>query len=237
MATFSQEQAPDWAWAKSAGGNLYDYSQSITTDAVGNVYITGVFSSSTLTFGNTTLINAGGCDVFIAKYDPNGNVLWAKSAGDNNTDCGTGITTDVVGNVYLTGRFSSTITFGNITLSSAGDIDIFIVKYDSDGNVLWAQSAGGNSEDEIHSIATDAVGNVYITGYFNSSTLTLGNITLANTYAWRSDIFIAKYDPNGNVLWAKSAGGSDTDCGIGIAADAVGNVYQDRCEAKMCIKY
>jgi len=224
MATFSQEQAPDWAWAKSAEGNDDDFDRGLATDVAGNVYLTGYFESPTLTFGNTTLINAGSYDVFIAKYDPNGNVLWAKSAGGNSSDGSTGIATDAVGNVYLTGYFhSSTLTFGNITLTNAGSADIFIAKYDPNGNVLWAKSAGGNNTDGSTGIATDAVGNVYLTGDFNSSTLTFGNITLTN--AGGEDVFIAKYDPNGNVLWAKSAEGNDDDYDSGIATDIAGNVY------------
>ncbi len=224
MATFSQEQAPDWAWAKSAEGNLDEWAESATTDASGNIYIIGTFSSATVTFDNFTLNNTGGNDIFIVKYSPNGNVLWAKSAGGSYNDNGRCITTDEIGNVYLTGDFqSSTLTFGNITLINAGSNNIFIAKYDSDGNVLWAKSAEGIGYDAGMSITADVTGNLYITGYFDSPTLTFGTTTLTNT--GRRDIFIAKYDSNGNVLWAKSDVGNDLDEGKSITTDGVGNFY------------
>ena len=226
MATFSQEQAPNWKWAKSSGGNSYDESNSITTDVAGNVYLTGYFGSSTITFGNITLtnVNAGNNDIFIVKYTSNGIVLWAQSIGNSNNEYGTSITTDTLGNVYLAGFFTSpTLTFGNITLNNAGGEDSFIVKYDPNGNVLWAQSAGGSLNDESISIITNETGNVYLTGCFQSYTITFGNYTLPNSGGY--DIFLVKYNYDGNVLWAKRAGGSDSDEGNGITTDITGNVY------------
>ncbi len=211
-------------WAKSAGGTSLDYVYDIATDASGNVYITGTFWSPTITFGLTTLSNAGRCDIFIAKYDANGNVLWAKSIGGADYDEGCSIATDGSGNVYVTGYFCSpSITFDPYTLTNAGGVNIFIVKYDANGNVLWAKSAGGPGYDKANGIATDPKGNVYITGGFESQFISFGSITLTNS--GDGDIFIAKYDANGNVLWAKSAGGPGYDKANGIATDPKGNVY------------
>ncbi len=213
-------------WAKSAGGAMMDRAPSITTDTSGNIYITGYFNSPTITFGNTTLINAGIYDVHIAKYDSEGNVLWAKSAGGDNWDEGYSITADVSGNIYITGYFSSpTITFGNTVLTRVDGSDIFIVKYDSEGNVLWAKSAGGIEHDWSNWITTDVSGNVYITGGFASPTITFGSTILTNADNWGSDdIFIAKYGSEGNVLWAKRAGGMDNEQGTSIVTDASGNI-------------
>jgi len=96
-------QAPNWAWAKGAGGTSPDFCYSTATDVNGNVYITGKFSSPTITFGAFTLTNNGGgwSDIFIVKYDPNGNVLWAKSEGDSYGEKANSITTDTVGNVII----------------------------------------------------------------------------------------------------------------------------------------
>ena len=213
-------------WAKNTGGTEDDYSYSVATDGSGNVYVTGYFYSSSITFGTTTLTNtsSGNADMYIVKYDGNGNVLWAKSAGGTYSDGGNKVTTDGSGNVYLTGfYFNSSITFGSTTLTNTGSDDIFIVKYDSNGNILWAKSAGGTSDDISKSIAVDGSGNVYLTGYFNSSTITFGSTTLTNKGAY--DAFIVKYDNNGNVLWAKSAGGSAYDYSSDISTDNSGNVY------------
>ncbi len=219
-------------WAKSAGGTSPDYSYSVNADAGGNVYITGEFKSSTITFGSTTLTNADPSgntfDIFIAKYDANGNVLWAKSATGTSTDWSYSINSDTAGNLFITGFFfSSTITFGSTTLTNSGLQNIFIAKYDANGNVLWARSAGGGTnDDESLSISADAGGNVFITGYFTSSTITFGSTILNNTNnSSNGDVFIAKYDVNGNVLWARSAIGTLFDKGYSISSDTNGNVF------------
>jgi len=211
-------------WAKNINGSDYEYGGSVATDPAGNVYLAGCFESRTLSIGNSTLTNAGDYDVFIAKYDPSGNPLWARSAGGNNDDKGSIVSTDAVGNVYLTGYFESqTISFGANTLTTAGNNDIFVVKYDFSGNVLWAKSAGGNGEDYNKGLAIDADGNVYVAGGFESQTMSFGNISLTNS--GNVDVFIAKYDASGNVLWSKSLGGSNKDCAYGIALDLSGNLY------------
>jgi len=211
-------------WAKRAAGTDYEFCKSVTTDASGNVYVTGEFRSPTITFGTTTLINAGNSNIFIAKYDAAGTVLWAKGAGSNNdNDCRI-VTTDASGNVYVTGVFTSpTITFGTTTLTNAGSADMFIAKYDDAGTVLWAKRAGGADSDYGYSVATDASGNVFVTGSFLSSTITFGTTTLTN--AGSDDIFIAKYDSAGTIIWAKRAGGTNDDYGISVTTDASGNVY------------
>jgi hypothetical protein len=100
-------------WAKGVTGTSDDYGNSITSDASGNVYITGLFHSPTMTFGTYTVTNAGNYDIFIAKYNSSGTVLWAKSIGGNNRDEGTSVTTDFSGNVYITGGLcSSPVTIG-----------------------------------------------------------------------------------------------------------------------------
>jgi len=216
---------PNWAWAKGAGGSGDDVSNGIATDAAGNTYITGGFSSPTISFGATTLTNNGGGNVYITKYDANGNVIWAKSAGGIYSDHGSSIAIDAAGNTYITGGFSSpTITYGATTLTNNSNniySDIFIAKYDVNGNVLWVKSSGGTSDDEGESIALDAAGNAYITGYFQSPTITFGATTLTNIGNYNT--FITKYDTNGNVIWAKSSDGSTGVQSFSIASDASGN--------------
>jgi hypothetical protein len=224
-------QAQNCLWAKSAGGTNYDYGNSVSTDNNSNVFMTGSFQSSTITFGVNTLTNTGGSDFFITKYDATGNVLWAKSIGGIGNDISNDVSTDATGNVYITGYFTSpTITFGSTTLTNVDNSvnynDIFIAKFDSSGNVLWAKSAGGNDNDYGYSISTDASSNVYITGLFGSTAITFGSTTITNTNnTGTSDIFITKYDVSGNVLWARSAGGADSDYGSSVSTDASGNVY------------
>lgn len=217
-------------WAKRAGGTGSDIATSIGVDAFGNIYLTGTFSSSIIHFEGITLSNtlAGSFDVFIAKYDSSGNVIWAKSIGGPNNDVANNIFVDRNSNIYLTGYFvSDSIAFGNTVLINSGgnNCDIFTVKMDSAGNTLWAKSAGGTDQDVGYSICVDNNFNVYVTGYFLSYTISFGTTTLTNSYMNSDDIFIAKYDSFGNLIWAKDAGGIDDDVSYGICADVQGSIY------------
>jgi len=227
--------AQSYQWAKGIGSTNYDYGNSIATDASGNVYITGYFSS-TADFdpgaGTANLTSAGIDDIFFAKYDNNGNYLWAKRIGSTDNDRGYSIATDAGGNVYITGDFRGTADFdpgaGTVNLTSAGYLDIFFAKYDNNGNYLWAKRIGSTDYDTGYSIATDVGGNVYITGNFSGTADFDPGAGIANiTSAGLGDIFFAKYNTNGNYIWAKSIGGTSSDFGIGrsIATDAGGNVY------------
>ena len=227
-------QAPNWLWAEKAGGISSDFGKCITSDGNGNVYMTGKFASPTISFGSYTLINnsLNNDDIFIVKYDASGNVQWARSAGGNYEECGSGISVDADGNIYVTGYFSSlSINFDSFTLTNPGlRYCVFVVKYDASGNVLWANSAGeGTGYDEGKSIATDDFGNIYLTGWFQSPTITFGSCTLTNV-ASGYDIFVVKYRSTGDVLWAKSAGGSSTvganyDLSNEITVDDNGNSF------------
>jgi Tfp pilus assembly protein PilZ len=231
MFVVKYDAAGNVVWAKSAGGSSNDQGLGIAVDGSGNSYVTGYFGSTSITFGTTTLTNAGGGgmeDMFVVKYDTLGNVVWAKSAGWIGSDTGLGIAVDGGGNSYVTGYFSSTsITFGTTTLTNAGagNADMFVVKYDNLGNVVWAKSAGGSDGDNAAGIAVDGGGNSYVTGSFKSTSITFGTTTLTNAGAFNSDMFVVKYDAAGNVVWAKSAGGSDYDIGYDIAVDGSGNSY------------
>ncbi len=218
-----------WEWAKSAGGTGPDNSgNSIATDDSGNVFVTGYFRSDAIAFGSTTLTNAGFLDIFIVKYDPAGNVIWAKSAGGSSMDEGLGIATDDTGNVFITGFFcSSSISFGTNILTN-GDTTLgaafFVVKYDANGNVIWANSSGGISNGQGNGVSIDDNGNSVVTGYFTSSTITFGTTTLTNSGSF--NIFTVQYDVGGNVLWAKTSDGTvwDMAWGLGIATDGNRNV-------------
>jgi hypothetical protein len=198
--------------------------------------VTGRFAG-TATFGagddnQTMLTTAGGLDVFVAKYAHDGTLLWATSAGGSSVDEVAGIATDPRGNSYVTGRFEGTATFGagednRTVLNSAGSFDVFVAKYAPDGTLLWATTAGGSDFDQGLGIATDPRGNSYVTGLF-AGTATFGagddNQTVL-TSAGGSDVFVAKYAPDGTLLWATTAGGSSVDEGYGIATDPRGNSY------------
>ena len=216
-------------WARRAGGTISDFCNGIAIVGNGNILITGSFASSLISFGSTVLTNQGSTDLFVAKYDQNGNVMWAKSHGGSDWDIGLSIKSDVSGNVFVTGYFkSSAINFGSISLTNSSGSsfsDLFLVKYDSNGNVLWAQNPQGLFNKSGNDLATDVNGNVYITGYYQGPTLDFGTITVTNNSPSYSDSFTAKYDNNGNVIWANSTGGAFYDVGNGVSVNANGDVF------------
>ena len=227
LSIVSKAQAPNWYWAKSAGGSNYDAGLTITTDANNNIIVTGIFKSSSITFGTTTLLNTNPSffDIFIVKYDPFGNVLWAKKVGGSGEDETYGITVDAKNNIIITGYFESPkIGFGTDTLINVnpGTPDIFVAKYDPNGNVIWAKGAYGSSLDISIGVVTDANNHIIISGYFESPYLVFGTDTLVNNGT--SNIFITKYDSTGNVIWTCRAGGGGFDEAFALAVDGSNNI-------------
>jgi len=211
----------NFLWAMKAGSDLWDEGYSIAVDIAGNCYVTGFFDG-TASFGATTLTSSGEFDIFVCKLDADGNFLWVKQAGGTGYDGGLDIAVDSAGNCYVTGYFEGSVSFGATTLTSSGELDIFVCKLDPNGNFLWAKQAGGIDGDCGYSIAVVSNGNSYVTGDFYG-TACFGDITL--TSSGYSDIFACKLDPNGNFLWANKAGGIDKDYGESIAVDSAGNIY------------
>ena len=235
----SNGQAQELVWARQAGGTINDEGFGIAVDRSGNSYVTGRFEA-TATFGpgeanETTLTSADGDDVFVAKYDSLGDAGLGQ-AGRGTSDQGLGIGVDGSGNSYVTGFFQGTATFGpgeanETTLTSADGDNVFVAKYDSTGALVWAKRAGGTGVDRGSGIAVDGSGNSYVTGRFQG-TATFGpgeaNETTL-TSADEDNVFVAKYDSTGALVWAKQAvagtGGSAVDRGQGIGVDGSGNSY------------
>jgi len=217
----SYSQVPFWLWAKTGVGYGIDNASAVSTDAFGNVYVGGSFTSSPISFDSVTLNNRGCTDVFLVKYDANGNVLWAKDAGGTINDFTNAITIDASGNCYITGNYDSpTITFDTITLTSGGGTDIYLAKYNPNGKVLWAKTMGAVGSYYARGLALDPSGNLYFTGYFNGAPMVFDSITLSNP-----GIFLTKYTPEGNVIWAKAPDSSKYSGAEGVAVDALGNSY------------
>src|SRR5581483_4553530 len=213
-------------WAKALGGAAYDAATGIAVDPAGNSYVTGFFYSTNATFGGVTITNAGQSGIFVAKLDSAGNVLWATQAGGLSFDSGLAIAVDASGGSYVAGNFfSQTAAFGGITLTNSGENDIFVAKYDTSGNPVWAKSVKGLSDDFPYGIAVDASSNTYVAGYFISTNLTFAPAIVDPNTSHNNDIFIAKYGPTGTPLWAQKAGGTSDDYAYAIAVDAAANVY------------
>lgn len=223
----------NFLWAKSMGGTGYDEARSIKVDGAGNVYVLGYFEDVVDFDPNVGIVNltsAGGSDIFLCKFDPSGNLIWAKAIGGIDYDEGYAIALDGADKVYATGGFGGSVDFdpnaGTFYLVSAGGSDIFISKLDSAGNFLWANAMGGPYWDVGYSITIDGMANVLTTGYFQDvADFDPGaGIHTINSNGG-DDVFISKFDASGNFLWANAMGGTNSDRGNSIATDGAGDVY------------
>ena len=213
-------------WAKNYGSPLGDFADGVALDSAGNVYVTGYFSS-TMTVQGVTVTSKGIFDIFLAKLDTNGTLLWLKTAGGTGSDQAHGVVVDGAGNLGISGEFQGTATFGTRTLKAAGLGDAFIAKYDAAGNNLWVHGGGSTTSfvgDPAKAIAVDAINNFYITGDYTGSA-TFDGLSVTNTGTSGTDIFLAKYNSNGAIQWLHHAGGPVSDKGYSIGADAAGNTW------------
>ncbi|MFO7659562.1 MAG: SBBP repeat-containing protein [Candidatus Cloacimonadaceae bacterium] len=211
-----------WLWANWAGGTGYNYGYGITTDDSGNCYITGQMDG-TASFGTTNLVSAGSYDVYIAKLNTNGVWQWAKRAGGTSYDASRSIVFDGSSGIYVTGSFEETADFGTDILTSAGSVDIFVCRLNTNGVWQWAARAGGTGHEYALGITTSGNGRIYITGYFIG--VTDFNGTSLNSGNTNPDIFVAQLDDTGYWLWAVRAGGSNNEAAYGITADNNGYAY------------
>lgn len=166
----------NFVWAKQMGGTMDDAALSITLDNTGNIYTTGKFSGSS-DFdpgpGSFYLNSAGSYDVYISKLDASGSFVWAKRIGGTIGDDSRFVTLDILGNVYITGYYSGTVDFdpssGTFNLTSLGDNDVFVSKFDPLGNFVWVKDMPGDSTQYANAIAIDVFHNLYTTGIFYDS--------------------------------------------------------------------
>jgi hypothetical protein len=218
-------------WIRTGGGTNGDYARALACNKTSRVYIAGEIEGSVTPVvfpgSSITLPTHGDNDVFIATYDLNGNLLWAKSEGAIYNEKALGITYDNAGNIIICGYFTDTTNFGGTIIPGNGDEDMFVAKYDASGNLLWMKHAGGPGHEEAKSLVCDAAGNIYVCGMysdgavFGSTTFSTPNTFLGHFY----NIYTAKYSPDGTLLWVKSAGGDWDDLAWSITMDNAGKIY------------
>jgi hypothetical protein len=207
-------------WSKRFGDTASQLAKDVTTDASGNVFITGSINGSA-DFGGGTLTSAGLGDGYIAKFGPTGAHLWSKRFGDSLDQFATGIKADAAGNVVVTGYFSGTVDLGGGPLTSLSGTDIFLAKLSPTGAHLWSQARGGSSNQTSVALAMDPFGNVAITGT-QSGTADYGGGPQPSLGG--GDVEVAKYDASGNWLWSHLYGNNAAQSGRWIAMDSTGSV-------------
>lgn len=200
------DAAGNLKWTKQLGTSAYDVSDGPAVDGQGNVFIPGI------TAGSLGGPNAGLNDAFVAKYDADGNLQWTRQLGTAGDEAAVGSAADAAGNVYISG-----FTNGNLAGTNAGNYDIFVAKYDANGNLQWTKQLGTSAYENSRGAAVDSLGNVYVSGY------TAGSLGGPNAGSY--DAFLAKYDSAGNLQWVKQTGTTGVDGIRGVSTDQLGNIY------------
>lgn len=202
-------------WVRYGGSPSEDNGRGVAVDQQGNSFVAARFNGS-MTFGNTTLqAQNGSQDAALIKYDPQGNVLWARAGGSAGMDTPQWVTTDAAGNAYVVGYVDGSTTFGPFSQAGRGSYDAFLVKYDAQGNEQWLRLIGGTGDDEGFSVTTDAQGTVTIAGLFSDSISFAGSPLVASGNAYNT--LLARFDAQGNEVWAK-----------GLSTPALGRLHNAR---------
>ncbi|PCC74996.1 hypothetical protein SAMN02745121_03797 [Nannocystis exedens] len=205
-------------WSKSFHSVQYVYPHEVAFDADDNVLLAGLFVTN-LDLGGGVLTGAGLADAFLGKFDPDGEHLWSLRFGDPNGQYILGMKPDAAGNVYVTGGFQGTINPGNGQLTSAGAEDVFLVRYDPDGNATWAERFGAAGQQIARAMAIDGAGRVTIVGEMDGAVDFGGGPVVAPETVG----FAAQFESDGTHRWSKLLGDGDTQPAA-VATDGFANV-------------
>ena len=209
-------------WAKRMGGVDVDGADGLAVDARGAIAVIGVYAGYVVLGGGHELIGEGQSDILLVVLEADGSIRWVKGWSSPGPDEGRAVGFDAQGNLYALVEFSRAIDFGGGPLESVGNRDLGLIKLDPSGKHLWSRRFGSNLDELGVSLAVDPSGSVIITGSFDDA-LDFGDGPMRT--AGRSDVFIAKFAPDGNTLWSRRLGNADEDIGAAVATDAYGTVY------------
>lgn len=198
-------------WFRNFGGTGNDEGRAILTDNSNNIIFSGIYSQ-TISLQSTSITSKGGYDIFISKIDTNGNIIWTKTIGSKYDDYSSRIINDCENNYYLCGYFQDTVWFDNQMFVSRGQRDIFIAKISPQGNYIWIKTFGGTGIDSPSGFAYKNCDEMYLTGYIRSNAYFDSTLLSATD----QDIFIMKFDRNGNIYWVNKIGGSGSSSSSSI---------------------
>jgi hypothetical protein len=206
---FRTSVIPIWEGSRPFATASEDQATCTARGADGNVFVAGKSRGAI----DNGLSNAGGHDLFVARFGPTGNRTWMREFGASGDDNASGIALDGAGNVYVCGS-----TAGGLEgVPTAGGTDAFVAKYDDNGVRLWVRQFGSANDDFAFGVAVDASGNVYAAG------ATYGSVDNTTPSAGGADMMLLRYDTDGNLQWARQRGTPAADVGMGVAVDASGD--------------
>lgn len=211
-------------WSKCFGGTGVDEAVSLAVDAAGNVVVVGAFNG-TVDFGDgPKASHSPSNDLFIVKLDSKGSFKWVKTLGDVGDDRGRCVAIDLKGGIVVAGHFDAWIHLGGVFMHSKGSDDIFVLRLTAAGDYHWGKQFGGVTADRGLCVATDAQGDVILTGHFTSAT-SFGGPELQPAAPGIDDIFVAKLSSSGEHLWSFAFGDEQEQRATGLAVDWEGNIF------------
>lgn len=203
-------------FTKSAGGPGMDSLENLVIDSLGQVYIAGTFSGSSLTLGSTTLTSKGGSDMFVAKLDSVGTFLWAQAYGGSGQDLLGGLALTSTDELVLVGSFSGTVDFGKGNVTSAGQTDAVVVKLKATGATEWVTTGGSTGPDFLYDVALDSKDNPAVIGTVMGSS-TFGTTSL--TGAGKEDMLVARVSSTGGFTTAMALSSASSEMGRTLTVD------------------
>ncbi|HEY3803744.1 MAG TPA: SBBP repeat-containing protein [Kofleriaceae bacterium] len=219
---FDLDGNPQWVW--TLGGIDSDGANAVAATPDGGWIIGGSYSDS-ISVGNINLKSKGQTDALLVKLAPSGDIEWIKSFGGRYKDTILHVAVDANGNIYIAGHFADVADFGGKPLTAHGgsDNDIVLAKYDRNGDHVWSENFGNEFNDVAGGIAVDPAGNITLVGSFeNKGPISFGSGD-EHTSLGESDAYVARFDTNGKLQWARTFGAEREDVAWGVAADAAGN--------------
>ena len=210
-----------WQWATAGGGPNLDRACALSLGSTGELLVAGQFAE-TATFGTSPLVSRGSTDAFVARLTRAGTWQWATAAGGADNDEASALATNAAGEVYVTGYFSNTGTFGAATLTGQGMDDAFVGKLTSAGRWLWATAATGSNTAYGKALTADPTGGVFVTGSC-SGTAVFGATQLRGDGS--DDGFVARLTDTGQWQWVTVLASNYLESIAGIALDKAGKLY------------
>ncbi len=209
-------------WSHGFGGIGSQLGYGVAVGPAGEVYLAGSFIGE-LDFGLSPLDNTSDSqDAYLVKFNADGEPEWQKwFESSSDADLTAIALTDDGRDIYLAGDFGGTLQMGSPPLVSAGGRDIFTARFDAEGQPIWSQCFGDPENQDCGGICIDALGNLILTGYFESSVHFGGEPLISNGGI---DVCLASFDPNGDHAWSSSFGDGEAEFSFDISADALGNI-------------
>lgn len=220
-------------WARTWGGDMHDMGMKLDTIGNSEIYVLGWFGDN-VDFDpgdeDELVTSSGDTDIFLSKFDADGNFCWVRTFGGADRESSDGLLVSNTSEIYITGYYSSTADFdpgpGVEEYTSKGSRDVFFCKYNTNGDYKWTRVWGGTGQDSGQEFGLDSYGNIIVTGEFMETVDFDPGPELAEmTSNGSRDVFISKFDPDGNFIWVKTFGGMGYDECEGTSTYHLGNIF------------